>query len=244
MPAYIEAFLAAGKKRGIPEAPQSFYDGAGWTIHFISQAPTLSTGDGPPQPDPPQSTSTAANDRRWTAEETKAWLAERAAEREPEPEPWRALPGAQYLFDVLEEDHRPRRASRLICRWFIDNPMGSTSCRLSLLGAAARTFGLHFEVHHLEFPESLLFAELPRTVATDPAQLFEVLQALFARNGAEDQGHYLLRCPPHGVWNGDVFDVNAVKTLFSTSREVADYVLDPEKWWEEVFVANDSSATA
>ena len=127
----------------------------------------------------------------------------------------------------------------------MDNPAASTSCRLSLLGApAARTFGLHFEVHQLEFPESLLFADLPRTVATDPVQLFEVLRALFARNGADDHGHYLLRCPPHGVWNGEVLGVNAVKTLFTTSREVADYVLDPEKWWEEVFVANDSSATA
>jgi hypothetical protein len=110
---------------------------------------------------------------------------------------------ATYLFDVPEGDYRPRRAERLICRWFVDNPVGSTSCRLSLLGAPnARTFGLYFELHHLEFPESLLFAELPREVANDPSQLFEVLQALFARNGAEDDGHYLLKCPPHAISNG------------------------------------------
>jgi hypothetical protein len=96
---------------------------------------------------------------------------------------------ATYLFDVPEGDYRSRRAERLICRWFVDNPVGSTSCRLSLLGAPnARTFGLYFELHHLEFPESLLFAELPREVANDPSQLFEVLQALFVRNGAEDDG--------------------------------------------------------
>ena len=110
-------------------------------------------------------------------------------------------------------------------------------CRLSLLGAPnARTFGLYFELHHLEFPESLLFAELPREVANDPSQLFEVLQALFARNGAEDDGHYLLKCPPHAISNGDVLEVSQVKTLFTTSREVADYITDADLWWERVFV--------
>jgi hypothetical protein len=148
---------------------------------------------------------------------------------------------ASYLFDVPEDHYRPRRASRLICRWFVDNPVGSTSCRLWLLGApSSRTFGLHFEIHHQEFPESLLFAELPRTVATDPLQLFEVLQTLFARNGAEDSGHYLLRCPPHGVWNGEVLDADAVKTLFTTSREVTGFVTDADLWWSEVFVPKPS----
>ncbi len=75
-------------------------------------------------------------------------------------------------------------------------------------------------------------------------QLFEALQALFARNGAEDHGHYLLKCPPHGIWNGDVLDDNALKALFTTCREVTDYVLNPEKWWDDVFVVDDSSATA
>jgi len=153
--------------------------------------------------------------------------------------------GARHLFDVPEDHYRPKRAERRICRWYVDNPVASTSCRLSLLGApAARTFGLYFEVHHLGNPESLLFAELPRTVANDPLQLFEVLQTLFARNGAEDHGHYLLKCPPHGIWNGAVLDDNALKMLFTTCREITDYVFDAEKWWDDVFVVDDSSATA
>jgi hypothetical protein len=119
----------------------------------------------------------------------------------------------------------------------VDNPVGSTTCYLSLLGAPkARTFGLHFEVLHSEFPESLLFAELPRAVATDPAQLFQGLQALFARNGAEDHGHYLLRCPPHAVRVGDLLSASQIKTLFTTSREVAGYITDADQWWERVFV--------
>jgi hypothetical protein len=143
--------------------------------------------------------------------------------------------GEEHLFHRPETHYRARREERLICGWFVDNPVGSTTCYLSLLGAPkARTFGLHFEVRHPEFPESLLFAELPRAVANDPAQLFRVLQALFARNGAEDHGHYLLRCPPHAVRVGDVLDVSHVKTLFTTSREVAGYVVDADRWWERV----------
>jgi hypothetical protein len=157
--------------------------------------------------------------------------------RKPKSQPSANASGESYLFDVPEEGYRPRRVSRLICRWYVDNPMGSTSCGLSLLGApAARTFGLHFEIRHSKFPESLLFAELPRAVANDRAQLFEVLQALFARNGAEDHGHYLLKCPPHGVWNGEVLDVDQAKMLLTTSREVADYITDVDVWWERVFV--------
>jgi len=38
---------------------------------------------------------------------------------------------ATYLFDVPEGDFRPRKAERCICRWFVDQPVGSTSCRLS-----------------------------------------------------------------------------------------------------------------
>jgi hypothetical protein len=150
----------------------------------------------------------------------------------------RWVQGEQHLFNRPETPYRVRREGRLICRWFVDNPVGSTTCYLSLLGVAnARTFGLYFEVHHSEFPESLLFAELPREVATDPAQLFQVLQALFARNGAEDHGHYLLRCPPHRVKVGGVLDASDVKTLFTRSREVAGYVADVEKWWLSVVVA-------
>ena len=65
------------------------------------------------------------------------------------------------------------------------------------------------------FPESLLFAELPRV---------------------EDDGHYLLKCPPHAISNGDVLEVSHVKTLFTTSREAADYTTDADLWWERVFV--------
>ncbi len=63
-----------------------------------------------------------------------------------------------------------------------------------------------------------------------------MLQALFARNGAEDDRHYLLKCPPHAISNGDVLEVSQVKTLFTTSREVADYITDADLWWERVFV--------
>ena len=75
-----------------------------------------------------------------------------------------------------------------------------------------------------------------RVVANDTSQLFEVLQALFVRNGAEDDGHYLLKCPPHAISNGEVLEVSQVKTLFTTSREVADYITDADLWWERVFV--------
>jgi hypothetical protein len=169
-----------------------------------------------------------------------AWLVEGldrllAILRARHPEETTPLPGARYLLDVPETDYRSRRAGRLICGWFIENPAGSTRCLLSLLGSpAAHTFALHFEIRHAEFPESLLFAELPRTVANDHGQLFEVLRALFHRNGAEDQGYYLFKCPPHAVSVGEVLDEPFIKRLITASAEVRDYIGDTEIWWKAV----------
>ena len=59
------------------------------------------------------------------------------------------------------------------------------------------------------------------SVANDPVQLFDVLQALFARNWGKNDGHHLLRCPPHGIWNGDVLDVNDVKTFVGLPNELS-----------------------
>lgn len=37
---------------------------------------------------------------------------------------------------------------------------------------------------------------------------------------------------------GEVLEVSQVKTLFTTSREVADYMTDADLWWERVFVSS------
>jgi hypothetical protein len=176
------------------------------------------------------------SEQRQTAQE--AVPAAPAEDVEPDPPPfdenaWRSLPGASLLDDYPTKIRVPKNR-RVICSWFIENPVGSTFCELALIARKGGFVSIYFRVEHDEFPESLTFADLPRETADDPDALVEVLRALFARNGAEEYGVYLLKCPPHAVWIGEVLSEEQVRDLFLASREIGGNYDEPLRWWESV----------
>jgi hypothetical protein len=110
--------------------------------------------------------------------------------------------------------------------------MGNSRCTLSLASNPnSRRVAIHWELQHSEFPESAIFAMVPRAVA-DQQRLFEVLYAMFQRN--DGGGLFLLKCPPDAVGVGSVLGEAYVKRLFTESPEVKDYVIDPDAWWGTV----------
>jgi hypothetical protein len=145
---------------------------------------------------------------------------------ESEPEPWRDLPGARYVLEYAATRFRPREDWETICTWVVENPMGSSHCTLSLASnPRSRRVAIHSELQHCEFPESAIFAMVPRAVAEDQERLFEVLYAMFQRN--DGGGLFLLKCPPHAVGVGSVLDRALIKRLFTDSAEVKGCTISP-----------------
>ena len=101
--------------------------------------------------------------------------------------------------------------------------MGNSYCTLSLASNPnSRRVAVHWELRHSEFPESAIFAMVPRAVAEDQQRLFEVLYVMFQRN--DGGGLFLLKCPPHRVGIGSVLDRSFIKRLFTECPEVKSYV--------------------